>query len=108
MVHRLKIQTGIDWKQIQSPKPSLQSCGAGRWQLKISSTHLEQEKIESESVTNEYLKSIVQFYLKLQNEKLSKIEGFEHVKIDEGHLLRNTGCLDEQKEHKDYELIKSG
>ena len=108
LVYRLKIQTGIEWKQIQTPKPALLSRGAGRWQLKISSTHLEQEELESDSVTNEYLKSIVKFYLKLQKEKLSKIEGFQDVKIDEGHLLRNTGCLDEQKEHKDYELIKSG
>ena len=105
LIYRLKIQTGIDWVQIQNPKPALESRGAGRWQLKISSTHLDPET--SASNTNEYLKSIVSFYKKLQIEKLSKIEGFQDVKIDEGHLLRNTGCLSEQKCHKDFELIES-
>ena len=100
----MKIQTGIEWKQIQTPTPSLQSRGAGRWQLKISGNHLEQ--ISSDSVPNNFLNSIVSFYLKVQTEKLSKIERFKHVKIEEGHLLRNTGCLDEQKWHKDFELKK--
>ena len=107
LIHKLKIHTGITWTQIQTPAPGLRFRGAGRWQLKISETHLEQDT-SKESVPNEYLKSIISFYNKIQNERLAKIEGFKFVKVDEGHLLRNTGPVPEQKWHKDYELITSG
>ena len=73
--------------------------GSGRWNIKIDKKHLE----DRGGRNSDKLGSIIDFYNKIHQKCLCRIQGFEKCSLNDMHLLKNEGPLAEQYAHKDYE-----